>query len=206
MTASIAEISRNANHAAQIASEAAAQTSTATATVNELLQASGQIGEVAKMIATIAGQTNLLALNATIEAARAGEAGRGFAIVANEVKELAKATTQAITTIDGHVLGIGTSAARVDEAIRSISQVIGQINDAQSTIAAAVEEQTATAAEISRNVGEVATGSNEIAANIAGVAQAAGQTAEGTASTMGAAGELAHVAANLKDLVAQFRC
>src|SRR5271170_423308 len=94
MGASIKEIAKNASEAAKIATSAVRVAETTTATVSKLGESSSQIGQVIKVITSIAQQTNLLALNATIEAARAGEAGKGFAVVANEVKELAKETAK----------------------------------------------------------------------------------------------------------------
>ncbi|MGO9167698.1 MAG: methyl-accepting chemotaxis protein, partial [Candidatus Sulfotelmatobacter sp.] len=95
MGASIKEIAKNATEAAKIATSAVKVAETTTATVSKLGDSSTEIGQVIKVITSIAQQTNLLALNATIEAARAGEAGKGFAVVANEVKELAKETAKA---------------------------------------------------------------------------------------------------------------
>jgi methyl-accepting chemotaxis protein len=92
MGASIKEIAKNANEAAKVATSAVKVADRSTATVAKLGESSAEIGNVIKVITSIAQQTNLLALNATIEAARAGEAGKGFAVVANEVKELAKQT------------------------------------------------------------------------------------------------------------------
>ena len=111
-----------------------------------------------KLINGIAEQTNLLALNATIEAARAGEAGKGFAVVASEVKELAQETARATEDISQRVEAIQADTAGAVDAISQISTVIGEINDFQATIAAAVEEQTATTNEMNRNVAEAASG------------------------------------------------
>jgi methyl-accepting chemotaxis protein len=99
MGSSIKEIAKNATEAAKVATSAVKVADTANATVTKLGESSAEIGQVIKVITSIAQQTNLLALNATIEAARAGEAGKGFAVVANEVKELAKETAPKLPRI-----------------------------------------------------------------------------------------------------------
>jgi methyl-accepting chemotaxis protein len=175
------------------------------ATVSKLGESSAEIGNVIKVITSIAQQTNLLALNATIEAARAGEAGKGFAVVANEVKELAKQTAKATEDIGRRIEAIQTDTKSSVDAIAQISAIISQINDIQSTIASAVEEQTATTGEISRNVGEAALGSREIAQNVLGVAEAARSTTEGAANTKNSADELSRMATELQRLVTGLR-
>jgi methyl-accepting chemotaxis protein len=205
MGASIKEIAKNATEAAKIATSAVKVAENTTATVSKLGDSSTEIGQVIKVITSIAQQTNLLALNATIEAARAGEAGKGFAVVANEVKELAKETAKATEDISCKIEAIQTDTKAAVDAIASISAVINKINDISSTIATAVEEQNATTNEMSRNVNEAAHGSGEITSNIAGVAQAAESTSRGAGDTQKAAQQLVETSAELRRLVQQFK-
>jgi methyl-accepting chemotaxis protein len=205
MGASIREIAKSAHEAAKVATTAVRVANSTNATVAKLGESSAEIGNVIKVITSIAQQTNLLALNATIEAARAGEAGKGFAVVANEVKELAKQTANATQDISQKIEAIQGDTKGAVEAIAQIGKIINQINDIQNTIASAVEEQTATTGEISRSVTEAATGSNEIAQNITGVAQAARSTTEGASNTKASADELSKIALDLQNLVSQFK-
>jgi len=205
MTASIKEIAKNASDAARVATNAVKVAETTNATITKLGASSAEIGQVIKVITSIAQQTNLLALNATIEAARAGEAGKGFAVVANEVKELAKETAKATEDISQRIEAIQGDTKGAVEAIDQIGKVIHQINDISNTIASAVEEQTATTNEISRNVSDASKGTSEIAQNVSSVAEAARSTSEGAASSQKAAQELARMASDLQELVSQFR-
>jgi methyl-accepting chemotaxis protein len=205
MTTTIQSISVNAHEAASAASNAVQTAQSANATVFKLGESSAEIGEVIKVITSIAQQTNLLALNATIEAARAGEAGKGFAVVANEVKELAKQTAQATEDISRKITAIQTDTKGAVEAISAISGVINQVNDISGTIATAVEQQSATTNEMTRNLGDAAKGSEEITRNIAGVAEAAQGTSQSARESQKAANELAEMAMQLQKLVTQFK-
>ncbi|MDP9818807.1 methyl-accepting chemotaxis protein [Spirilliplanes yamanashiensis] len=205
MTASIREIASSAADAAGIARGAVDVAGHANAAVAKLGASSAEVGDIVKVITTIAEQTNLLALNATIEAARAGEAGKGFAVVASEVKDLAQETAKATEEISSRITAIQTDTGAAVEAIRQIAEVIEKINAYSDTIASAVEEQTATTSEIGRNVGEAATGSSNIAENITGVAQAAQSTSAGVAESRRAAGQLAQLSAELQSLVGGFK-
>ncbi len=205
MGASIKEIAKNATEAAKVATSAVKVAETTTATVTKLGDSSTEIGQVIKVITSIAQQTNLLALNATIEAARAGEAGKGFAVVANEVKELAKETAKATEDISRKIEAIQTDTKASVEAITIISGVINEINGISNTIATAVEEQNATTNEMARNVSEAARGSGEITNNISGVAQAAESTSRGAGDTQKAAQQLVETSAELRRLVEQFK-
>ena len=187
-----------------MADQAVSFTNDANLTMAKLGESSAQIGNVVKVITSIAQQTNLLALNATIEAARAGEVGKGFAVVANEVKELAKETAKATEDISRKIETIQIDTHAAVEAISKISSIIKEINHSQSTIAAAVEEQSATTNEIGKNVAQAAKGGIEISENINGVAQAAKDTAEGASNNQLAAEELSRMAAELQKIVSQF--
>jgi methyl-accepting chemotaxis protein len=206
MSASIRQIAKNSHDAVGVATKAVQAAQTANTTVSRLGASSAEIGDVIKVINSIAAQTNLLALNATIEAARAGEAGKGFAVVAGEVKDLAQETSKATEDIRRRIDAIQIDAEAAVEAIGQISGIIEQINDTQATIASAVEEQTATTNEMSRHVSEAATGAAEIASSITGVAAAAAATSEGVTETLSSSAELTRMSTELTDLASRFTC
>ncbi len=205
MSASIKEIAKNAHESAKIATGAVRIAEETTQIVGKLGDSSTEIGQVIKVITSIAQQTNLLALNATIEAARAGEAGKGFAVVANEVKELAKQTAKATEDISQKIEAIQGDTKGAVAAIAQISNVIKQVNDISNTIATAVEEQNATTNEMSRNVSDAANGSSEISKNIAGVAEAAKSTTHGAEDSLKAAQALAKMSTELTDLLQKMK-
>ncbi|GGC76322.1 methyl-accepting chemotaxis protein [Marinobacter halophilus] len=146
-------------------------------TVKQLAQSGQRVGDVMHVIREIADQTNLLALNAAIEAARAGEAGRGFAVVADEVRNLAAKTQNATVEIDEIIAGIQTGSRDATDYMQSsevvakessesvdavratladITQRMLAVNDATTQVATAAEEQTSVSEDINRNVTEVA--------------------------------------------------
>ncbi|MBC8291202.1 MAG: methyl-accepting chemotaxis protein [Planctomycetes bacterium] len=199
--ASIREIASSASEAATVASDAVTVTNSTRESVDRLGTSSAEIGEVIKVITSIAEQTHMLALNATIEAARAGEAGKGFAVVANAVKQLSEETARATEDIARRIAAIQEDSAQAVKAISEISEIIVRIHDFQNSIASAVEQQSMTTREISQNVGKVAEGSSDIARNIAAVATAANETARGAASTQQSAHQANDMATALKELV-----
>ncbi len=204
MQASIREIARNANESARVAKNAVRVAHSTNETVRKLGDSSLEIGNVIKVITSIAQQTNLLALNATIEAARAGEAGKGLAVVANEVKELAKQTAKATEEIGRKIEAIQGDTQGAVQAIEEIGAIINQISDISNSIASAVEEQTVTTNEIGRSVAEAAKGVGNIANNIGGVAAAAKSTTQGANDTQRASHELREMAVRLEAVVSQF--
>lgn len=150
ITSSMEEISQQGQQTLAVASEATAKVASADETITSLEKATEEISEITVLIQKIAEETNLLALNATIEAARAGEAGKGFSVVAAEVKDLANQTAKATNSIAGRVEDIQTSAGHTIEAIRAIGEMISKVNDHVATVSSAVDAQTKTSSDITR--------------------------------------------------------
>jgi methyl-accepting chemotaxis protein len=204
MGASIAEIANNANEAARVATDSSRLAQHATDVVGTLGRSTAQIADVVKLIGSIAEQTNLLALNATIEAARAGEAGKGFAVVASEVKELAQETADATEDVTQRVAAIKADTAQAIAAIEAISASIARVTDYQTAIASAVEEQTATTQEMSRNINGTASGTGEIAQSVIGVTAAIDSTRTAAHTSDAAAAEMTLTARKLAEVVGHY--
>ncbi len=150
MSATAQEIARQISQTTQVVDDAASQSEVGEKAVTELSDRSGEIRNVITMINEIAEQTNLLALNATIEAARAGEAGKGFAVVASEVKSLAQQSAKATEEIETLVQSMMDATSQAAKANQNIVSVIGQVRTNSAGIASAVEEQSASTQETAR--------------------------------------------------------
>jgi methyl-accepting chemotaxis protein len=176
MSASVREIGRRVEDSSSITDQAVAQAKKTDANVSELSRAAQRIDDVVKLISAIANQTNLLALNATIEAARAGESGRGFAIVASEVKSLAKQTAKATAEIGTQIADMQIATEDTIGAIKEISKTIGEVSAISASIAAAVAQQVETTQAIARDVEYAAKETSEAATNISDVSRGASET------------------------------
>jgi len=204
LSASSSEIARQISSVADKSARASSEATKTNQQVNELNTLADSIGEVVGAIKDIAEQTNLLALNATIEAARAGEAGKGFAVVADEVKKLATETASKTIQIDERVNKIQTAIRATVEAVGRIIADVTDIDQSTSTVASAVEEQNAATAEIGRNVSEASAGTQQVAQNITDVQRSAEETGEAANNLSSAANELAEIAENLEKQVGTF--
>jgi methyl-accepting chemotaxis protein len=204
LSSSVNEISRQVTRSSEIASKAVGDAERTNATVQVLSTGAEKIGEVVKLIHSIAAQTNLLALNATIEAARAGESGRGFAVVASEVKALANQTAKATEEISAQVAAMQSSTSDAVAAISGITQTIAQMSEITVSISTSIEQQGDATREIARNIQQVAAGSSEISAHIGGVTSAAAATGTAAADVLANARELDNQSGMLRSAVDGF--
>ncbi|MGB3864688.1 MAG: methyl-accepting chemotaxis protein [Xanthobacteraceae bacterium] len=204
MTSSVREISRQVQDSARMAGEAVGQVHAATERVSALSSAATRIGDIVEIINTIAGQTNLLALNATIEAARAGDAGRGFSVVASEVKALAEQTAKATGEIGQQISGIQVATQESVASINDIRNSIERLSGISSTIASAIEEQGATTQEVARNVQHAALGVQEASSNVGNLQRGAEETGSASSQVLTAAQTLSHDSGRLKQEVNRF--
>ena len=204
LLSSIAEISRQLAQAADLVSTAVREADATNEQIQGLAKSAQEIGDVVKVIRQIAGQTNLLALNATIEAARAGEAGRGFSVVASEVKSLAVQTARATEQIASQIAAVQSSTAGAVEAIGRNTERMKEINRYTSAIAAAVEEQNVATGEISQNVANAAAGTKIVVAVLQEVTGSVTQTGASADTMLTASQAVESAAAEMRQKVEGF--
>ena len=205
MSMNIKEISRRVVDVTDVITTAVTIANGANETLADLEKRSQEIGNITELITTITQQTNLLALNATIEAARAGEAGRGFTVVAHEIKELSREIAESAKDITHKIDAMQLSASSVARAIAEVRQITNHVHEISQTITSSVEEQTATSHEISINIADASQKSYETSETIAEVADVTDNTMKRAVSIEQAAEELALLADQLQQFVGAFK-
>jgi methyl-accepting chemotaxis protein len=204
LTGSISEIGRQLSLTTDVVRAAVGEAKGTNQQITALAQAAQKIGDVIKLIRTIAGQTNLLALNATIEAARAGEAGKGFAVVASEVKSLAVQTAKATEDIAQLITSVQTATGGAVAAIGRIANRMQEIDSCASAVSAAVEQQNTATGEISQNVAGASEGAKLVVAVLDEVAGAATETRQSAESVLTASQAVEAAATELRHEVESF--
>jgi methyl-accepting chemotaxis protein len=204
LSSSIHEIGSQISNAARLISASAGQARTTDGEVQVLAESARKVESIVGIIRDIAEQTNLLALNATIEAARAGEAGRGFAVVASEVKALASQTGKATEEIETHIAQIQAATDRTVASIGSIGKQIQDLNEIATAIASATEQQSAASQDIARSISQAAMGTSEVNDGITSVRSTAVHTGEAATELFHASRALASEAENLRSQVDSF--
>jgi methyl-accepting chemotaxis protein len=206
LSQAIGEISAQVHQSNRIAGHAAVEADQTHAEVRGLAEATDRIGGIVELIRNIAGQTNMLALNATIEAARAGDAGRGFAIVAQEVKSLADATARATAEIGAQVAGIQDATQHVTAFIASIASTTRQVSSIAVAVEDAVAEQAQVTQEIARRIREASNGTNEVTSNIVGATRSAASSSQAAKELLQSATDLTSQAGVLSKHVEDLMC
>lgn len=204
LSASIGEIGNQVGRAAKVSKQAAQESVETSSRIQALYGATEKIGGIISMINDIAEQTNLLALNATIEAARAGEAGKGFAVVASEVKNLAGQTSSATEEISKQIASVQEETQQSVAAVKKIEEIIHNVEDISASIAQSVEQQDLATQDIARNVQETAASTREVSVTIDGVTEASETTGAAARDVLDISNELSGNAKKLENEVLSF--
>ncbi|WP_181700297.1 methyl-accepting chemotaxis protein [Chthonobacter albigriseus] len=204
LSASIGAISGQVQRTKSVVAEARVKAQGTNGQIASLTESATRIGDVVKLISSIAEQTNLLALNATIEAARAGEAGRGFSVVAGEVKNLATQTAKATEDIAKQIAAIQESTADAVGAIQGIVETMEDVDRHTQEIAAAVEQQGSATQEITGSVTDAAHGTALVVGDMSDLNVAVAETSQTASAVLSASGAMRATAEDLRIEVDQF--
>ncbi|MEP3276526.1 MAG: methyl-accepting chemotaxis protein [Stappiaceae bacterium] len=200
----IATISQRAHNATDIAQAANRSADAANTEIESLSEISNAIGDIVSIINAIADQTNLLALNATIEAARAGDAGRGFEVVAGEVKTLAGQTASATEQITEQVSLVQQRTLRVVDAIQKIISDIGEVTDCTTQIATDLEERRQSTDDIKGNVVRAAEQTRSVVKDMACVEKVAQESSSAAVDVGSRTGDVVKRTEDLRLEVREF--
>jgi methyl-accepting chemotaxis protein len=204
LTSAAQSVRQNAEQSKTRAGLAVKEAADAKGQIDHLVIAVRQIRGITDLITTVARKTNLLAINARIEAARAGEVGRGFSIVADEVKALASQTQAATGDIEKQIKEVNTAAGRSSDSLQRLSEVIAGVDQATSAIFSATDAQFASTRQLASRVAQISSSMGAVAQDIRG-AQETAQTAEKMSTdVVRAASVIDEQAGELRDKVAEF--
>jgi NO-binding membrane sensor protein with MHYT domain/methyl-accepting chemotaxis protein len=204
LSSSITEIGRQLAHTTQVVSAASAETEATDSEIANLSASAEKIGDVVRLIRQIATQTNLLALNATIEAARAGEAGRGFSIVASEVKNLSVQTSKATEDVARYIAAMQRSTSSAVTTIQNIAARMHRINESTTAVADTVSQQSLATNEIAHNVASAVKGTETVASVLNVVSGAAEEAQSSAEIVLNASESVEKAVANLHAQVERF--
>ncbi len=195
---SIADITERISESSRVAESAGVQIEQGNEIVASLVTASGKIGSVIKLIQEIAEQTNLLALNATIEAARAGEAGKGFAVVASEVKALAGQTAGATAEIAQQVGALQSISSEMARSVGGLEETIDAVRETADAIATAVSRQKTSSEAISSSVADTETSIRKVAGSADTLSDASARSGQASGKVIDAATRISTLSAALR--------
>ncbi|MEC8196802.1 MAG: methyl-accepting chemotaxis protein, partial [Pseudomonadota bacterium] len=204
MSASIQEIAGGVTRTSTLSQDANTKAETATATLQDLQDATARISNVVKFINGITAQTDLLALNAAVEAARAGEAGRGFAVVAEEVRKLAEQTAESTVEIRREIDAVTDGVETNVVAIREISDAVAAVQNQASNMSSAAEQQGGVTLEMSNSMADLSNRVDNVSKNIIGVEESSTIAAKAAADVMNQMFSVDDAAANTNAAIKDF--
>jgi methyl-accepting chemotaxis protein len=205
LSASIDEVSRILVSSDEVSDRAASEAEGAGSSIDELQGAAKEIEDIMQMVAAVAEQTNLLALNATIEAARAGEAGKGFAVVASEVKALAEQTTRASNDIATRIDAMRGACGGAEASLGRIAETIAELRQASDSVRDAFGQQSSATREIAQLAEQAAGATSDVTESMETVNQAASRANKAAEEFSQASSELNQSATQLTDELDGFK-